>query len=56
MHSTAIRSTWECLKIKPKCPFQFTKSFFDSAEVEDDFNLANNSCMKVLSSFNIETT
>lgn len=33
-----------------------TKFFFDSAEVVDDFNFANNSWIKVLSSFNNETT
>lgn len=33
-----------------------TKFFFDSVEVLDDFNLANNSWIKVLSSFNKETT
>lgn len=33
-----------------------TKVFFDSVEVVGDFNLANNSWMKVLSSFNKETT
>lgn len=33
-----------------------TNFFFDSAETVDDFNLANNSWIKVLSSFNNETT
>lgn len=35
---------------------KITKFFLDSAEVEGDLNLANNSWIKVLSSFNIETT
>jgi hypothetical protein len=33
-----------------------TKFFFDSADVVGDLNLANNSWIKVLSSFNKETT
>lgn len=35
---------------------KITKFFLDSAEVEGDLNLANNSWIKVLSSFNKETT
>lgn len=33
-----------------------TKFFLDSADVEGDLNLANNSWIKVLSSFNKDTT
>jgi len=33
-----------------------TRFFFDSADVAGDLNLANNSWIKVLSSFNKETT
>ncbi len=35
---------------------KITKFFLDSAEVEGDLNLTNNSWIKVLSSFSKETT